>query len=665
MRPFDREAGRRLRWQPAGLFALLCLGGSASPAAEKMPPPLEASAREPVKYVGSETTDRRFYHGGLRHAVGVHTYQAYRANRAAPPEGGDVGWTYSHAPMLAYWKGRFYLQYLSNLKQEHTPPARTMLATSKDGRHWTTPQVLFPVYPLPEIRRGEWTIPAGTPSVMHQRMGFYVAPDGRLLTLAFYGFSPTPRIGPNTGQGLGRVVRQIHADGTLGPIYFIRYNRHAGWDERNTRYPFYKVSPDAGFVAACEALLADKLMTLQWWEDDRARDGFYATDPYTSDPDIEPKALSYFHRPDGVVVGLWKSAWSALSADEGRSWTPLVQSKTLWTNNAKIWAQHTEDGRYALVYNHSATRKNRFPVAVMTSDDGHAFDDLLCLHGEVSPIRYHGIHKNVGTQYFRGIVEGNGDPPGSQMWNTYSMNKEDIWVSRTRVPITASVKQAVSEDFESAGNEADLELWNLHVPQWAPISIAEDPLSATSNHALELRDEDPWEYALAERAFPEAGKVELSFRVLLRQIGHATLNVELQGPRSERALELRFDPDWLSLDLGSSDAKPIPIGLGRWLRLRLQVDAAAQSYDLSIDGEWVRRGVPFPARVDTFQRLVFRTGPWRGDVRGLILDREPATQGLYHEDLPGAGDKVPLSLFLVDDVEAAAMVSDTGRHSAE
>jgi hypothetical protein len=97
------------------------------------------------------------------------------------------------------------------------------------------------------------------------------------------------------------------------------------------------------------------------------------------------------------------------------------------------------------------------------------------------------------------------------MWNTYSMNKEDIWVSRTRDPITASVSQAVSEDFETTGNEADLELWNLHVPQWAPISIAEDPLSATSNHALELRDEDPWEYALAERAFPEAGKVELSF----------------------------------------------------------------------------------------------------------------------------------------------------------
>jgi len=69
-------------------------------------------------------------------------------------------------------------------------------------------------------RRGEWHIPAGTPSVMHQRMGFYVAPDGRLLTLAFYGYSPTPRIGPNNGQGLGRVVREIREDGSLGPIYF-------------------------------------------------------------------------------------------------------------------------------------------------------------------------------------------------------------------------------------------------------------------------------------------------------------------------------------------------------------------------------------------------------------------------------------------------------------
>jgi len=114
---------------------------------------------------------------------------------------------------------------------------------------------------------------------MHQRMGFYVAPNGRLLALAFYSYCAHPRTSPNAGNGLGRVVREIYKDGTFGPIYFIRYNRHAGFDETNTRYPFYKTSKDEGFLEACEDLLADKLMTLQWWEEDRAKDGFYTIDP--------------------------------------------------------------------------------------------------------------------------------------------------------------------------------------------------------------------------------------------------------------------------------------------------------------------------------------------------------------------------------------------------
>ena len=111
-----------------------------------------------------------------------------------------------------------------------------------------------------------------------------MAPNGRLLTLAFYSYCFHPRYGPNRGQGLGRVVREIRADNTFGPIYFIRYNRHAGWNETNTNYPFYRTSDDARFVEACDALLADKLMTLQWWEEDRATDGFYTIKAEGAEP---------------------------------------------------------------------------------------------------------------------------------------------------------------------------------------------------------------------------------------------------------------------------------------------------------------------------------------------------------------------------------------------
>ena len=38
--------------------------------------------------------------------------------------------------------------------------------------------------------------------------------------LAFYGIAETPQNSPNTGNGRGRAVGEIQADGTFGPIYY-------------------------------------------------------------------------------------------------------------------------------------------------------------------------------------------------------------------------------------------------------------------------------------------------------------------------------------------------------------------------------------------------------------------------------------------------------------
>lgn len=622
---------------------VLALRGEAS----KQPPSLEVSAREPVKYVGQAQTDKRFYDGSLPHAVGVHACQAFRANRTQPPEGGLLGWTYNHQPMLAYWSNCFWLLYLSNPVGEHMPPGRTLLMHSTNGRDWTPPQVLFPIYALPEIKREGVNIPEGTQAIMHQRMGFYVAPGGRLLALGFYGYSAVPWEGPNNGNGLGRVVREVHPDASPGPIYFIRYNRHAGWNEANTRFPFYKTSADAGLVEACDRLLANKLMTLQWWEEDRADDGFYTIKP----GNIPPKAPSYYHRTDGVVVALWKSQLAALSADEGQTWTPLVQCPTLMDCGAKTWGQRTEDGRFAIVYNHSATRRNRYPLVVMTSDDGRAFDNMFSVHGEVPPMRFRGLYKNYGPQYIRGIEEGNGNPPGRHLWLTYSMNKEDLWVTRCRLPVTAEVAQHVDENFDQVKDAAELELWNLYQPQWAPISIGADPVDG-KNRCLELYDEDPYDYALAERVIPESRKVTLAFRIFLAQVGPAMLECEVQDREGRRPLRLRFDADWLWFDHFGLSPKPVPFNAGAWHQVALRVDCERQSYEVSLDGKLVRQSIEFGEKVAAVQRIVFRTGPWRGDVRAAFVDREPDTTGLETSDLPGSDQRVAPGRFLLDDIRS-------------
>jgi len=631
---------------------------------DKMPPPMEECIGEPVKYTGSIQPSKDLYDGRLPHAAGAHHYQVFRANRSEPVGNLPVGRTYNHQPYLAFWNGKFYLQFLGGEYQEHTPPACIFLTTSEDGLNWEFPEVLFPDYELPEIKGDDYIIPAGTKAVMHQRMGFYVTSSGKLLASGFYGYCATPRHSPNAGNGLGRVIREIREDGSFGPVYFIRYNRHAGWNESNTNYPFFKESKDRAFVEACEELLDNKLVTLQWWEEDRGKDGFYVIDP----ADVSGatffnanmvtskgagKALSTYHRPDGIVVGLWKNQFAALSDDEGQSWTPIGKNPTLWTTGAKTWGQRTEDGRYVIVHNQSATRRNRFPMTALVGDDGHEFYDILCLNGQVAPKRYYGIHKNVGTQYFRGISEGNGDPPGSYAWFVYSMNKEDIWITRATIPITGTVKNHVKQDFDGINTISDLEMWNVYMPRWAPVELVGD---RNGGKALQLKDEEPFDYALVERIVPSSKKItiEFSFNLDRAPRGFYT-EFEAQDQRGNRPLKLRFDNAWISFDVVKGEiTDPLPMVTRRWYDVRLEIDCDNNQYDMYLDGTRVKENVPFYEDVDTIERFLFRTSYYHMNVDSRYMEEGMMNPGGFDsEDLPGSEEKREECILLIDNVKTS------------
>ena len=634
-------------------------------AQTKMPPPMEECVEEPVKYTGSTQPDGNWYDAGLPHAVGAHHYQVFRANRQEPVGDHEVGWTYNHQPYLSYWNDKFYLQFLSGEYQEHGPPTCIMLTSSKDGQHWEFPVILFPDYSLPEIKGDGYTVPAGTKAVMHQRMGFYRTSGGKLLASGFYGFSATNRHSPNAGNGLGRVIREVKEDGSFGPVYFIRYNRHAGFDESNTNFPFYKESKDRKFVKACEELLDNKLITLQWWEEDRAKDGFYVIDPADVsgatffDANVVTskgagKALSFYHRPDGIIVALWKNQFSALSDDEGKSWSPIAKNKTLLTTGAKTWGQKTEDGKYVIVHNQSVTRRNRFPMTALVSADGYEYTEMFCLNGEVPQIRYHGIHKNYGTQYFRGIVEGNGDPPGDQAWFVYSMNKEDIWITRARTPILASVAQHVDQGFDDLSGVGDLDFWNLYMPMWCTVDLV---AGSSGGNALRIKDEEPYDYAVAERVIPSSDRLSVSFRINVTQAerGHY-FEFEAQNQEGIRPLKLRFDERLISLDVKKGEfADPVAYSLNKWYEIELLIDAKAGQYDLLLDGNKVRAAVPFQGEIDAIERLVFRTGYYRNNVDSRY-DTEAMMNpgGFDSQDAPGSEEKRDEVTVLIDDIKTKA-----------
>jgi len=591
------------------------------------------SHHEPVRYIGGNSIDPDRHEGRLRYAIGVESRQTLRVNRSQPELADGHGWTYNHASNLAYWEGKFYQQYLSNPVDEHIAPGQTLLITSEDGRRWSSPEVIFPPYPAPEGTE----IPAGYDGyMMHQRMGFYTSKNGKLLTLAFYGHTEDPF----EEGGIGRVVREIKKDGTLGPIYFIRYSSHTHWNESNTAFPFYQSSPDEGFKAACEELLADTLMTLQWRDEDNGVDGFYKGERGGS-------AFSFFTRKDGKTVGLWKRSMVALSADGGENFTPSVKAPTLTMAGGKVWGQKTRDGRFAMVYNPIDIDEYRYPLIAISSDDGIIFDDMVLVQGEVPARRFYGRWKDFGPCYVRGIVPGNGIPPGNDMWLTYSMNKEDMWVSRVPTPIRHRVSGPVDDDFdllEEAGLVPD---WNIYAPLWAPVNVVKAPDGP--GLALELKDEDPYDYARAIRVFEESKAVHVSWEVMVAPENTGLLEMDVVDQYGNRPVRIKINPEkQFSYMAGHLEQKMGEVKAGVWQKLRLEINAQPfGSYDLYWNGQLVAEKIPLTEAVKSVERISFRTGPYRNLPNRKTPNEDPVPP------LPGADDKDAMALFYIDNVKVS------------
>jgi hypothetical protein len=583
--------------------------------------------QDTVRYIGKTLSNIDYHHGQLSPTVGVHAIQLMRASREHPEKADGFGWTYNHAPNMAYWNNTFYLNYLSDPVGEHIPPSQTFLVTSKDGEDWGMPQVLFPIYRIPDgfQKEGVEGTAKNLDATMHQRMGFFTSSDNRFFTLAYYGISMDEKDSPNDGKGIGRVIREIYKDGSLGPIYFIRYNK--GWDSSNTNFPFYAKSRDRGFKKACEELLSQPLLMQQWVEEADRDDPLIPLQK-------QYKAFSYYHLPNNNVVGLWKHALTSISKDEGKTWEyPPLRAPGFVNSNAKIWGQKTSDNRYATVYNPS---EYRWPLAISTSDDGLNYTDLLLVHGEITPMRYGGNYKSYGPQYVRGITENNGTPTDGKIWVSYSVNKEDIWVASILVPVTDMVTEDVNDVFNKLPNGQELKLWNIYNLSWASAEIE----SRDGKRVLTLRDHDPFDYARAERVVPFAKRMEASFSVIPEQMDHGILQIEFQNKQGLPAIRFVFDSDGiLKTKTGSRFKDIIPYEAGKEYIVTVSLDVTSRSYTVSVNGSEPSNKI-FYAPVDGIGRIVFRTG----EQRYFPNPDTPADKEDY-DDLPNTGASIPEAVF--------------------
>lgn len=262
-------------------------------------------------------------------------------------------------------------------------------------------------------------------------------------------------------------------------------------------------------MKACQEILDNPLYMMQWVEEaDR------------EDPIIPLKkgykAFNCYTLPDGRIASLWKHALTSISEDGGHTWAePVLRAKGFVNSNAKIWGQRLSDGTYATVYNPS---EFRWPLAISLSKDGLEYTTLNLVHGEITPMRYGGNYKSYGPQYPRGIQEGNGVPADGDLWVSYSVNKEDMWISRIPVPVELNASSHADDDFSKSKAIAELTDWNIYSPVWAPVSL--------DGQWLRLQDKDPFDYAKVERKIPASKELKVSFDLQAGQNDKGTLQIE-------------------------------------------------------------------------------------------------------------------------------------------
>ena len=576
------------------------------------------SGQDTVRYIGKTLSNVDYHHGQLSPVIGVHNIQTMRANRG--DNNNVTSWTYNHAPMLAYWNNTFYLEYLSNPVGEHVAPGQTLLQTSKDGYSWSGPVVIFPPYKISDgfRKEGRTEVANNSFAVMHQRIGFYTSKSKKLFALAYYGIALGKGDDPNDGDGIGRVIREIKTDGSFGPIYFLRYNH--SFNEKNTSYPFYRTSNDKELIDACDEFLATPLLMMQTVEEGDRNDPLI---PLQKDF----KAFNYYHLEDGRAVALWKYALTSISKDQGKTWQyNPVRAPGFVNANAKIWGQRTSDGKYATVYNPS---EFRWPLALSVSDDGLNYRSLLLVNGEITSMRYGGAYKSYGPQYVRGIQEMDGKPSDGNMWITYSMNKEDMWVSKIPIPIKNKETRHIDDKFLNA---KALDNWNIFSPLWCKVLV--------ENNSLALYDSDPFDYAKAERVFPTTKKLSVEFSIVAQQNNSGILEIELVDAKGNPCLRLMLDSTGAILTKQGYRNKSLgKYGVGEELKIRIELNATTRFYTVSINNGTPNNNLCF-APVESVERIVFRTGNTR-----RFPNADTPTDQDY--DLPGADRKDKEAIYTI------------------
>jgi len=381
-----------------------------------------------------------------------------------------------------------------------------------------------------------------TMAFMHQRMSFFKSSKDRMLVLGFYGWSPEKWMTNWDNYGIGRVVRELFPDGSMSDIFFIRPNYQGGWTDELLNYPLYDKAVDKGFIEACEELLANRLYTQQWAEENGDADDIITIKHPKGGTN---QAFCWYHVDDERVVGLWKHSKVAASNDGGRTWSEVRVEPSLIMSGQKIWGQKCVSGvstfgeaSYALIYDPTLESTHRYPLCMISGKDGYHFDDMKLIHGEVPRKRYAGFWKDYGPQYMRGITEGivtddeDRKVLGDFIYLVYSVNKEDIWVSKIPYP------KCPETDCGEVNGANGL---NIYKPRFTDAEFICDAPGVISG--VEVSDRDPVDHFVMSKVMKSASKQTISLKIAANPTAEKPVYIELLDEKHIEAVRLIFKPE--------------------------------------------------------------------------------------------------------------------------
>lgn len=365
--------------------------------------------------------------------AGVKTLELYHADGTTPEHIG----AYSHHPHVFAHAGILYAAWSNHLRDEDGPGQRILFRRSADrGETWQPPLDEPPAILFPSL--DSWGFDDDESLSKDDRVGTsngFAVVDGALYAIN----EVLPSIVCQQA-GVGRLVRRIHDDGTLGEIFWLEETAPS-LPENVGFYPDFSNPKYREIGQKIDAYLNDAARRhLPSWDFKGARNTTTEIEAGNvgspSDRHRLCEPTPAVETSDGRLLQFWRDLgtleqgksslrlYVGFSRD-GQHWS-VPERSTILNCSSRPNALNLPDGRIVLINN----PKSRQHLVLSVSADGYKFDRSWLLRKISTSERFKGFYKGgYAAAYQHSCLVGN------SLAVIYSVNKEDIEL--TILPFTS------------------------------------------------------------------------------------------------------------------------------------------------------------------------------------------------------------------------------------